>query len=143
MKKRQQFVTTMATTHVDLHGERFAKELLEEFASEKQTIWLSWDHQTTLPPLGIAKATSVRLRDDGEYELVGEGEIFDDEDYEELVNSNIVLPDPQVINSAEYIPISFLEVAYDQVNFSPNEIRPLIEWLNEIILDQQKIVVRK
>ena len=34
MKKRQQFITTMATTHVDLHGERFAKELLEEFAAD-------------------------------------------------------------------------------------------------------------
>lgn len=106
-------------------------------------VQLSWNHQTSLPPLGIARATQVKLRDDGEYELVGEGVLFGDEDYEELRNSKIDLPDQQEIESAKYIPISFLEVAYDRVNFSPNEIRPLIESLNEVIPTNEKIVVRK
>ena len=96
-----------------------------------------------MPPLGVARATSVRLRGDGEYELIGEGELFGDEDYEELSKSKIALPDQQEIDSAKYIPISFLEVAYDQVNFSPDEIRPLIESLNEVIPTDEKIVVRK
>src|SRR5271157_5236664 len=68
-----------ATTHVDAHGERMALEGLESMANSISSSYLPFiaEHDPRNAPLGRVRSASVRARPDGEYEIVGEVELFE------------------------------------------------------------------
>lgn len=93
MKTRQRFTASFLSTRTDLHGEQFTKEYLAKMLANYQEFgepsMMDLDHQTTLPPIGYMRATRIQKADDGEYELIGEGENFNDEDYIKYDDSEI------------------------------------------------------
>lgn len=69
----------MVTTHVDLHGERFALEALESMRDHIRSSYLPfiYNHDPRCPPLGrVFSAEIVRL-EDGEHALDAEVEMFE------------------------------------------------------------------
>ena len=70
----------MATTRVDLHGERFALAALESMRDHIRSAYLPFiaDHDPRCPPVGrVIDADIVRL-DDGEHALEASVELFED-----------------------------------------------------------------
>ena len=74
------FEGTIASTRLDLQGERLAMESLESLAESinKNYIPVGIEHDPRQPPIGRMLSASVRDCDDGEYEVVATFEIFDD-----------------------------------------------------------------
>ncbi len=73
---------TMATTHVDMDGERLAVEGLQSLAASVNGNYLPFtdEHDIRNAPIGrVASATIVRL-DDGEFALNGTFEVFEQGD---------------------------------------------------------------
>ena len=149
-KEKRKASGVLATTHLDRHGERFTKEDLEQIAKEEtlsdHPIWLNWNHQTTLPPIGVFTHHRVQARQDGEYELVTDIEMLGDEDYEELQNSSIQVVDDRavaILRTLEPATPSYLEISYDTLNFAPVAVRPVVKSLNEIVPTREEPTVRK
>jgi hypothetical protein len=70
----------VATTHIDRQNTRITREALEgaaESVNNGNKPMFGTDHDVTLPPSGKVLSATVELRDDGEYQLVTESEIFD------------------------------------------------------------------
>ena len=70
-----------ATTHIDAHNQRITREALVQSAKDISTgekPMLTLMHDMTIPPFGKMLTATVEPRDDGEYQLVIEGEIFDE-----------------------------------------------------------------
>lgn len=87
MKKAE---ITILTTHVDLHGDRFAPEALEDYAAKVNAGYLPLmvEHDLRIPPIGrIAAATVVEL-EDGERAVRGTVEIFEGTDTEEILSGD-------------------------------------------------------
>lgn len=81
---------TMLTTHVDLHGDRFAPEALEGYAARVNASYLPLmvEHDLRIPPIGrIAAATVVEL-EDGERAVRVTVEIFEGTDTEEMLSGD-------------------------------------------------------
>jgi hypothetical protein len=74
----------IATTHIDAHNEKLTREALEKAAESvnsgnKPVLML--DHDITIPPHGKMLCARVEKRDDGEYQLVSEEEIFEETEW--------------------------------------------------------------
>lgn len=71
-----------ATTHIDRHGDRLSKEALEQMARDflEKGHLLYWNHETTLPPIGLVIQAWVEERKDGEHQLVYEGCLLREKD---------------------------------------------------------------
>jgi len=79
-KMTKRISSIIATTHIDAHNQRFAKEALEQMAIDVNTgnkPPLTLMHDVTIPPLGKMLSAVVERREDGEYQLVVESEIFE------------------------------------------------------------------
>lgn len=143
----------MDTTHVDSRGDKLTRDDLEArvsaFYSSEQPSWINWDHQTTIPPIGIIKNLAVEPRDDGEFQLVFDGELFDDDIYELLPSSKIeglrISYDQitQILSEIESSPNGNLEIIYDKVNYNPEQVKPILDSLNEIVPTESNLFVRK
>ena len=72
-----------STTHHDRHGHKLTKEDLEiladKFASDRKPP-LTEEHDLMLPPAGQWLRATVEPTDDGEYQLVIIGEVFEQEE---------------------------------------------------------------
>ncbi|MHA2248329.1 MAG: hypothetical protein ACXADY_25490 [Candidatus Hodarchaeales archaeon] len=69
------FEIIVATTHKDIEGDMVTKEALENVMhknknSSKKLLFLQ-EHDFTLPPLGLIVDYKLKKRSDGEYELIG------------------------------------------------------------------------
>ncbi len=73
---------TMATTHVDSHGEALAREALVGMADHIAACYVPFGvgHDPRIPPIGRIVSARVETDADGESALVGEIEIFEDGD---------------------------------------------------------------
>ena len=77
----------LATTHIDRHSMRMTREALEGTAEQinhGSRPLLTVEHDLSLPPYGKVVKAWVEPRDDGEYQLVVENEIFDEVLWTEL-----------------------------------------------------------
>lgn len=70
---------TIATTHVDRHGDRFTAGALHDMAEQISQQWIPmWiEHDPRIAPLGRTVAARVEPLEDGEYALMATSEIFD------------------------------------------------------------------
>jgi len=153
MNNEHKFLAVVATTHRDRHGDRFTKEALEQavedFRASDQPLWMNWDHQTTLPPIGITTALKVEPREDGEFQLVAEGEFLDSGHYELLPQSEISGLDiiwaqvAELLNNIELSAEGHIEISYDHINFAPAEVAPVIRSLNELVPTEERHRARK
>ena len=83
MKRR----AILSTTHIDRHFMRMTKEALEGAAEQingGSRALLTIEHDSTIPPYGKTINACVEPRDDGEFQLVVEHEIFDKISWTEL-----------------------------------------------------------
>lgn len=74
----------IATTHIDAHNERFTREALEKAAesvNHGNKPLLMLEHDMTIPPHGKMLFAGIEKRDDGEYQLVSEEEIFEEAEW--------------------------------------------------------------
>lgn len=79
MKKIQMI---MATSHVDLHGDKILPEALEDAVRQikQRYLPLNIEHDIRYPPIGrIISAEVIKLQD-GEYALQGTAELFEESD---------------------------------------------------------------
>lgn len=70
----------LATTHVDLHGDKFTREALEGAAAQLGSdayLPVLWNHDPRIPPIGRAIGAEVVRRDDGEFNLEAISEMFE------------------------------------------------------------------
>jgi len=76
------YEVVIATTHVDLHGERMDRKGLEALAKHFSLAYIpvGVEHDPRIPPQGRVASGFVRQRTDGEYEVVGILEIFEERD---------------------------------------------------------------
>lgn len=118
-------VAILASTHVDLHGERIPLEALQSFVNainSTSAIPVSLQHDPTIPPLGkVLKATFERT-EDGEHEVVGAMEVFDDPTPITLADGTAVLRASSRKDSRPFVSVprelpETTEVAYDRRNF--------------------------
>ncbi len=152
MSKKNRFRGVMATTHLDRHGERITREALEQIAEvdlSAHPLWLNWNHQTTLPPIGVITSQRVEPTEDGEYQLVNEGELLGEEDREFLPRSNVNGLDVtwsevnETLKSTKPSATGHLEITYDIRNYDSEDVAPIIQSLNEIVPTTEQISVRK
>ena len=81
---------TIATTHVDRHGDEFALGVLEDMAEEVATrcVPVLYNHDPRVPPLGRTLSAEVVQLRDGEHALVAEWELFEPRDVAPPVDLN-------------------------------------------------------
>lgn len=81
----------LATTHVDRHGEKFARSALEGMAEdlESKVVPMGIEHDPRVPPQGRIVDAWVQERDDGEHELIGVVEQFEQGDEVPLLDREI------------------------------------------------------
>lgn len=141
MNERTLIHGVSATTHMDLHGERLSREELEQLAQSEtdHPQIMYWNHETTLPPIGIITDNWVEKREDGEYQLAFEGYYFGNEDVEPLPHSGIKGLDVtweqivDILNVDATSSPGYLEVMYDPRNFDEKEVIPLIGEINKLV----------
>jgi hypothetical protein len=119
----KQFRGIASTTHRDRQGERVTKDALEQFAGQfpdrAESAWGYWNHLTSLPPTMLATKEYVEPRDDGEHQLVVEGFLFAEDDYQNLAHSGVVikelltLPVPSITPPPMTLGQSEILVAYN------------------------------
>jgi len=134
----------MATTHVDKHNERVDKNELERVASQinkhDQVMWLTWNHQSTLPPIGTVEKAWVEQLPDGEYGLFFEGDPLLEE--EPIVVTEDLEITPNDVQQLE-LRIEGLGLSHDPRNFHDADISRTIEELSKDVPIEHKFYVRK
>lgn len=120
----------MATTHLDRHNQRFTKEALEDMVNQindSSALGVTFEHDLTLPFFGKVTKTYLKQLPDGEYGVVGEFLLFNQEEVQEvtLPTGKKGIMDtwsddtPFLIDKNE-IPSS-IEISFDLVNFKSND----------------------
>jgi hypothetical protein len=150
---KYKFSGIASTTHKDRHGDRVSKEFLEDqvktFKEHQQPVWGYCKHLTSLPPSNIVTDQAVELRNDGEYQLVVHGEMYDLEDFENLLQTDIIVPEvtgkdvTEIIQRLKTSDVGELQIQYDPKNFNPSEVEPIIESINELIPTKSVFFIRK
>lgn len=122
--------TIVATTHIDAHNERVTREALEKAAesvnSGKKPLLLL-DHDITIPPHGKMLSARVEKREDGEYQLVSEEEIFEKEVWLTLDDGTKLFREESESNNAAFTDrydgfrSEGYEVSVDSANFDTYE----------------------
>lgn len=69
----------IASTLVDKQGEKLSRQVLEQLAqsANEHYIPINIEHDPRIPPVGRIISSSVRERDDGEYEAIARLQMFD------------------------------------------------------------------
>ncbi|WAC12530.1 hypothetical protein [Dyadobacter pollutisoli] len=124
MNKRYQ--ATMASTHVDSHGDMITREALEDLCVKinlgEKKIKMSVEHRRDFPPMGRLENAQV-VEKDGFHYLLVEMVSFPDP---EQVTWNPKLMIQQFDDAFQFIEVddsqlSKIEVAFDTINFTPRE----------------------
>jgi hypothetical protein len=134
----------MATTHVDKHNERVSKEELERYAAQinnqDHTIWLNWNHQSTLPPIGTMDNAWVEALEDGEFGLFFEGGSLPDG--EDLIVTRELEVSSEEIEQLN-LKLEGLGLSHDPRNFRDDDINQIIEILSREAPIEHRRYVRK
>lgn len=147
------FRAIASTTHVDRQGDRVSRAALEGMAADfrdRGVPMLSyWNHQTTLPPIWLVTHQYVERRDDGEYQLVAEGQALTEDDFSTLAQRDLAVPQladesvAAILESTRSLPILRLEISYDPANFDSDDVDPVIDSINELVPATQEHYMRK
>lgn len=130
----------VATTHLDRHFTKITKEALEGAAKQVNCghrPYLTVDHDLTIPPYGKAVKAWVEPREDGEYQLVIEHDVFEKVSWLELSDGNVLFKQGSKTDNLpfadRYAEINDdLFLSYDWVNFKHGEASKLfIEEIKE------------
>ena len=122
----------IVTTHLDAHQERFTREALEHAAesiNHGNKPLLLVDHDITIPPHGKMLSARVEQREDGEYQLISEEEIFEEAEWFLLSDGTRLYREESKCNLAPFVDryASFesesYEVSVDTINFESLEAR--------------------
>jgi hypothetical protein len=134
----------LATTHVDKHNECISKEALENMAdqinSQGKIQWLTWNHQTTLPPIGYVDKAWVEQLEDGEYGLFFEATALID--HKDLVIVKDIEISKDDLDRTQ-LEIAGLQLSYDPRNFGAQEIEAVVDKLSSQYPIQHQLYVRK
>lgn len=126
----------LSTTHVDRHFMQLTKEALEGAAEQinrGSRLLLTVEHDLTIPPYGKTIKACVEARDDGEFQLVVEQEIFDSMSWAELSDGSKLFKQESDIDrypfADRYAAVTDeVFLSYDWVNFdSKEDIQAFIE----------------
>jgi hypothetical protein len=130
----------MATTHIDLHYERFTRNALEqmnEIINGEAKPLVTYDHDMAIPPAGKLLESRIELREDGEYQLVATQEYFEEiqwgilEDGTKVFKQESVTDRHPFSNKYEQISDEFA-VSFDGINFESKEaMRSFIQEIEE------------
>lgn len=129
-------IVVLATTHLDRHFMKITKEALEGAAEDLNAgrrLPSTIEHDLTLPPFGKTLRVWVEPREDGEYQLVAEREIFDDVLWAELDNGVRLFKQESQTDRYPFVDrysrmTDDIFLAYDWVNFdSKQDIKLFIE----------------
>ena len=88
MRVRKFVEGIVSTTHIDKQGEQLTLEALEGAVEDQETlqrtIWVTLEHDISIPPLGKTVSSRIERLDSGEYAIIGRMEIYDLESYRTL-----------------------------------------------------------
>ncbi|MBZ0285129.1 MAG: hypothetical protein K8L97_30630 [Anaerolineae bacterium] len=154
MSTEKRFRAIAATTHIDRHQERFTREALEELAQvyiSRGNTLIFWNHETTLPPIGVVKSAHVENREDGEYELIIEGVEFDSSDFVSINQNPIngfIVSDEQLVELLKIFPPAIgasnhIHIAFDEQNFKKDEIETILQEIDTFLPISVESYVRK
>ena len=70
----------LATSHVDRHGDQVSVEALRSLVEQVERTYIpqTMDHDPRIPPVGRLVSAELRVREDGEFEVFGTTELFDE-----------------------------------------------------------------
>ena len=124
-----QFRGIASNTHRDLHGERVTKQALEQFARQSMekgdAMWGYWSHQTTLPPIMLTSKEYVEPTGDGEHQLVVEGEVYGESDYQTIADSSLVVEEVATLDlTLDTVASSGRGQSEITIAFDPRNIEP-------------------
>jgi hypothetical protein len=129
----RQILATMATTHVDRHGDKMTLDALQGMAQqiEQHYLPITLEHDIRHPPVGRVVSGKVTRLSDGEYALEATIEVFEEDDsLESLAGDGRQLRvRPENIHT--------IAVGYDRT-FCDEEGQQLLADLSEISAEGQK-----
>lgn len=135
MKKIQMI---MASSHVDLHGDKLTREALQSMASQVKERYLpiNINHDVRYPPIGRLTSAEVVELPDGESALLGIGELFEESDTPESL-----VGDGRKIKIRDK-DIATISVYYDRT-FLDEEGQELISELSKISSEEPTLTLKK
>ncbi len=115
----------MATTHVDRQNMRLTKEALESAARDingPEAAAVGLEHDPAMPPLGKLVKAEIEQLEDGEYQLIGIQELFEEQRPIQLPNGTRLIQqfsssDTRPFIGSTAVPPELISVNYDPVNF--------------------------
>jgi len=128
----------MVTSHKDLHGDILSLEALESLASQigERYLPINVDHDVRTPPVGrVTKAEVIKLKD-GEWGVLGTGELFEGSDTLESLagdGRSIAIRDTD-------IPV--MSVQYDRT-FRDVEDKKILDELSRISKEEPVCILKK
>ena len=128
----------MATTHVDLHGERLSLEALKSLASQinERYLPINVNHDIRQPTIGRLTSAEVVKMADGEYAVDGIGELFEPTDTLESLTGDGRKMDVAVDDVKNFL------VYYDRT-FRNEEGKELLQELEEISGQKPASTIKK
>lgn len=141
----------LATTHVDLHGDRFTKSALEsmirQLSEAEGPQWMYMEHDTTLPPIGRVLDVRLVQLEDGEYAVDGEIEIYNADSYGALAESDVdtTLSNADVVFQRSLLPEGppEIEICYDPLNYDTEMVEQFVEETSEVLPVKTRPLIRK
>lgn len=151
MKVEYRAKARLATTHVDLHGDRFAKSALEgmvrQLSEAEGPQWMYMEHDTTLPPIGRVVGARLVQLEDGEYAVDGEIEIYSVDSYGGLAESEVdtTLSNADVVFQRSLLPEgpAEIEISYDPLNYGTEMVEQFVEETSEVLPVKTRPLIRK
>lgn len=130
---------TMASTRLDRHYCMIAKSALEQEAERIQNgkrVLFTIEHDRTVPPIGKIINAWVEEVENGEFELIGEVEIFDKMSSRPLSDGSILLRQESEVDASPFAnPYDFipdgLHLSYDFVNFEKGDFEKFLDEVRE------------
>jgi len=130
----------MMTTHRDSHGDKMTLSALKSAAKQingRRKVRAGINHDWTFPPAGRYIDAVVEKRQDGEYQLVGTRQQYDEQSLVRLPDGSVGILESFKLNGCPFVeaalePIDSNELCIDYNNFSnPNEAENFIKDVRE------------
>jgi hypothetical protein len=144
-----EIIGVLASTHLDRHRERIVPEALQSFVeiiNGPSAVAFSLGHDPTLPPLGKVLRATLEPTEDGEYQVVGVTEIFEDPAPIRLWDGTVLL---EAFSSTDRRPFTGtpktqperIEILYDRANFaSKDELDKFLQSIQSDIVTPRRLV---
>jgi len=118
---------TLYTSGVDAHGDVNTPDLVRILFSQlSDPMLLSQDHDMSLPPIAVARNKRLLNKTDGGLAIIADVEIFDEEAAKRYGGFSPAFTTGRALNADE-VEIPDVQILYDPLQFSDEEISELIE----------------